>query len=329
MNRYSASRYSAFTLLEVLLTLAMSVVLMILIGGAIEFYARDLNVRDMEVRQVQVAAAVLQMIEDDLRGALHAKPIDTAALATLLTSAASQAAGGGGGGSGGSEGEDLSSAGIASESTEVIESTASADLLSGAAVLQSPGLIGNQFQIQIDVSRLPRLEEYMVMLDETASDIDDVPSDLKTVTYFVQSPGTIAGIVDPLATTDPQNQIEGAGGLVRRSLDRFATINALNTGGMTTLNQTGELLAPEVVSLEFSYWDGIMWQLQWNSDEMGELPLAVQVQIAVVDSPEAASLMNDPGSIASTTEPRLFTHVIRLPLARPIETSDTTSEVGL
>ncbi len=39
------------------------------------------------------------------------------------------------------------------------------------------------------------------MLDETTTDIDDVPSDLKTVAYFVQAAGMIGGVQDPLNST--------------------------------------------------------------------------------------------------------------------------------
>ncbi len=321
-------RRDGFTLLEVLLTLAMSVVLMLIIGNALSFYASDLNVRNLEVRQVQVASAVLQMIEDDLRATLHGEPIDTAALASMLESLGSDA---GGGGAVPDEDEDLSAAGI--EGTEADTEAPPADLTTGSAALQSPGLIGNQSQIQVDVSRLPRLEEYIVMLDGTTSDIEDIPSDLKTVTYYVQSSGMTGGVADPLTQPDTATAGLGAapGGLVRRSLDRFATVYAVDTGVQMTLNQTGELLAPEVVAIEFSYWDGSIWQLQWNSDEMGELPQAVQVQIAVVDSAETAASMSDPGSLATNpVQPRLFTHVIRLPLARPIDTSiDTTTGAAL
>lgn len=315
-----------FTLLEVLLTLAMSVVLMVLIGGAIQFYARDLNASNVQIRQVQVGAAVLQMIEDDLRAAMHPEPIDTAALASLLASAAAPSSGGGGGGGGASE--DLSAAGVASDETLPPDTGLPVDLVSGASVLQRPGLIGSEYQIQVDISRLPRLEEYMVMLDETAGDIDDIPSDLKTVTYFVQSAG-ITGVADSLGQFDAETASGGASGLVRRSLDRAVTTTALTSGGLTTLNQTGELIAPEVVSLEFSYWDGLMWQLQWNSDEMGELPLAVRVQIAVVDAADTATSAE--GTTTETaSEPRLFTHIVRLPLARPVDlTDDTLTGAGL
>ena len=79
MIRVRAGLNRAFTLLEVLLTLAMSVVLMGLIGTAFQFYAVDMNVRNMDIQQTQMAAAVMQMIEDDLR-AFHSEPADMSGL---------------------------------------------------------------------------------------------------------------------------------------------------------------------------------------------------------------------------------------------------------
>lgn len=304
----------AFTLLEVLLTLSMSVVLMILVGGAIQFYARDMNVYDMDIRQTQLASAVMQMIEDDLRATLHSEPVDMSGLEALLASTAGDSGGGGGE-------EDLSAAGIDSEETSLPAETAALDLQSGVAVLETPGLIGNQNQIQIDLSRLPRLEEYVAMLDDTVNQLDDVPSDLKTVAYFVQPAGMIGGIQDPLNSLDPDASTISAGGLVRRSLDRAASVEAASTGGLTLLNQTGELLAPEITGIEFSYWDGLTWQLEWSSDEYGELPLAVQVSLYMADPASFVS-----GDLPLPTTPsmsdgtmRTFTHIVRLPLARPIE----------
>ncbi len=203
------------------------------------------------------------------------------------------------------------------------------------AILQTPGLIGNQTQIQIDLSRLPRLEEYVAMLDEDNTDIEDIPSDLKTVAYFVQPAGMIGGVQDPLNLLDPEAEIGAeigaAGGLVRRSLDRAATVQAATTGNLTMLNQTGELLAPEITAIEFSYWDGVTWQLEWNSDSYGELPLAVQVRLQMGDPVLAAS---SPSSSALSTgldeTTRSYMHVVRLPMARPIDESDEAlMEAGL
>ncbi|MGB1817602.1 MAG: PulJ/GspJ family protein, partial [Rubripirellula sp.] len=190
----------AFTLLEVLLTLAMSVVLMGLVGTAFQFYAVDMNVRNMDIQQTQLAASVMQMIEDDLRATLHSEPADMSGLEELLSSSLGGAEEGGQSGGSSSE-EDLSAAGISMEVEEepldAIETT-SLDLTSGVAVLQTPGLVGNQYQIQLDLSRLPRLEEYVQMMDDTTADLQDVPSDLKTVAYYVQSDEATGGVLDSL-----------------------------------------------------------------------------------------------------------------------------------
>ena len=322
-HHYRRSGRAAFTLLELVLTVSMSVVLMGLIGAAIQFYARDMDVNDMDIRQTQLAAAIMQMIEDDLRGTVHNDPVDMSGLATLLSSVGGQTAAAGGGGGGGGE-EDLSAAGVAPEEDESLleEEVAAPDLTSGVAVLQSPGLIGNQFQIQIDVSRLPRLEEYVTMLDETATDLEDVPSDLKTVTYFVQPAGAL-GVVDALATASG-TAVDDGGGLVRRSLDRAATTYAATTGSLAALGQTGDLLAPEVLAIEFSYWDGTIWELQWSSDEFGELPLAVQVKLTM-SNPIAASAGLSADDENAT---RMFTHIIRIPMAKPMEAETESEELA-
>ncbi|MAI73879.1 MAG: prepilin-type cleavage/methylation domain-containing protein [Rhodopirellula sp.] len=321
----------AFTLLEVLLTLAMSVVLMGLIGTAFQFYAVDMNVRNMDIQQTQLAASVMQMIEDDLRATLHSEPADMSGLEQLLSASLG---GEEGGGQGGESEEDLSAAGIsmemAEEPLEAIETT-SLDLTSGVAVLQTPGLVGNQYQIQLDLSRLPRLEEYVQMMDETTTDLQDVPSDLKTVAYYVQSAEATGGVLDSLAELDPDASELMSGGLVRRSLDRAATVEAATMGNVSTLNQTGDLLAPEIKSIEFSYWDGLTWQLEWSSDEFGELPLAVQVRVYMVDPALAATEDADTISALGPDSMRAFSHIVRLPMAVPIETEEDEdlSEAGL
>jgi hypothetical protein len=161
-----------------------------------------------------------------------------------------------------------------------------------------------------------------------------VPSDLKTVAYFVQDAGTLGGVQDPLNTLDPESiETTASGGLVRRSLDRAATVFAAEGGGVTLLNQTGELLAPEITGIEFEYWDGLIWQMEWSSDEYGELPLAVKVRLYMLDPVLAAS--QDPQSLAAqglaSEAMRAFSHIVRLPLARPIEVSeeDELSEAGI
>lgn len=313
-----------FTLLELVLTLAMSVVLMVLIGGAVQFYGRDMNLRDMDLRQTQLAAALIQMIENDLRSCVFGEPTDMQPLETLLASTS--------GGEIVDSEEDLSAAGIESDDAGLTDESSGADLLTSTTVLQSPGMIGDSTSIQIDLSRLPRLEEYQVLFDATIGNLEDIPSDLKTVTYYVQAAGTIAGVQDQLegvtnqatsgtASTLPSGgsvaggSVAGglvAGGLVRRALDRSGTVYATQISGLTALSQSGDLLAPEVTAITFEYFDGTNWLTYWNSDEFGQLPFAVRVRIS----------MNDVSSIEENAV-RQFSHVVQIPLARPVETDDT------
>jgi hypothetical protein len=194
-------------------------------------------------------------------------------------------------------------------------------------MLQTPGLVGTSYEIQVDVSRLPRLEEYQWITDANTANLDDIPSDIKTITYYVQSAGVLGGAIDPLdaavATSADGSAVTSPGGLVRRILDRAVTGQAMNNGGTLALGQSGELLAPEVVSIEFSYWDGLIWQVSWDSDSMGELPLAIQVTIDVIASSDVPILAADPAALEAMAT-RTFMHTIRLPVARPVDTTVTT-----
>ncbi|MGB7347048.1 MAG: prepilin-type N-terminal cleavage/methylation domain-containing protein [Pirellulaceae bacterium] len=306
-----------FSLLEVMLTLAMAVVLMGLVGWAFQFYTRDMNGAHLEIQQTQLASAIMQMIEDDLRATLHPEPVDMSALETVLSAQ--------GGGNAAAEDPALAAAGI-SEPEMTEPAVEAPDLTSGTAILATPGLIGNQFQIQIDVSRLPRLEEYGLMMDQDSANIEDVPSDIKTVTYFVQAPG--AGVTDPLDAIGNETavQSEVTGGLVRRVLDRAVTTYAAETGNLSQLAQTGQILAPEVISIEFQYYDGITWQLEWSSDELVELPLAIRIDLSMTSTmAESAGL-----SIGDEGATRVFTHIVRLPMAKMIEEEEeeTTDTAG-
>ena len=310
LNHCKSNR-TGFTLLEVFLTLAMAVVLMGLIGSAIQFYARDMNVNNMDVRQTVLAGAIMQMIEDDLRLTIHPESADLAALEELMSATlgdGAQAAA-----DTGLSDSGLSAAGIAPLEDDTEEVT---EEVTDVTVLQTPGLIGNQYQIQIDISRLPRLEEYAAMFDENAGNIDDIPSEIKTVSYFVQPAGTVTGVSDPLEEVGGSaNADEPLGGLVRRSLDRFAATYAALNGSQSQIDQTGEILAPEVIGIEFQYFDGINWQLEWSSDQLEELPLAVRVDLTMAN---AISIARG-DDVDSEDAVRTFTHVIRLPMARPIE----------
>lgn len=133
----------------------------------------------------------------------------------------------------------------------------------------------------LDISRLPRPDEYMVQQQSIMSrEVSDVPGDMKTVSYYVQAP-TNMGISDKLnlvtTTVDNGGMV---GGLVRQQLDRGVLAVAEEQGQSQQLMRTGELIAPEVISLEYSYYDGMQWATSWDSSTQG-LPLLVEISLAM------------------------------------------------
>ncbi|QDS92984.1 hypothetical protein FF011L_17390 [Roseimaritima multifibrata] len=319
----------AFTLLEMILTLSLAVILTALVGGALSFYGNNMETRDQEVRRVQLATAIMKMIGDDLKATLIIEEFDASALASALASTGMDAASGGGEGEAESTESGSALLDIDEDSMGTGEEV-SDDLATEAVMLQRPGLMGNQYQIMFDISRTPRLEDFQQVAQDVSEGLMDIPSDLKTVTYYVQQEGT-TGVQDPLTQISEGLSIgsPNSGGLVRRAVDRLVTRYAMDSGNVTGLNMTGDLLAPEVLQIQFAYWDGFMWQIEWNSDEMGELPMAVQVRLTL-GKRGVDSTVVDP---TSSDQVRVFQQIVRLPMGRLVEEDefedDGMSGVGL
>ncbi|MFN7627801.1 MAG: hypothetical protein ACK5PZ_13300, partial [Pirellula sp.] len=77
---------------------------------------------------------------------------------------------------------------------------------------------------------------------------------------------------------------------------------AYQVGNTTQLLRTGELIAPEVLGIEFSYFSAANgWQTQWDSSTLG-LPNVVKVTIAMQSESMARSNPITPGlSLSSIT----------------------------
>jgi type II secretory pathway pseudopilin PulG len=321
-----------FTLLEVILTLSLAVIIMGLVGGAMRTFVNEMDDQDQQLRQTQLAMQLLAMIETDLRSSLHPEPIDTQSLESFLEDSGSAESTSLIGEDADGEVVDLSAAGIegppATQEDTAVETNASFTV-TGGIVLERPGLIGTADVIQFDISRLPRLEEYSPILGDGTGRLIDVPSDMKTISYYVQASGTVGGVQDDFATLATNlglmdSTLDG-GGLIRRSLDRAITVGAA-ANGLSQLSLTGRIMAPEVTEIAFQYWDGLTWAAQWDSDVLGELPLAVEIQMTIQNRSDDETSMSS-GDLSTAVT---YRHVVRLPLARKIKesTDETTSETS-
>ncbi len=285
---------SAFTLLEVILSLALIVVATALIGSLMQIFARNFATRGDDIRREQLARALLSQIADDIRGVVLPQEYDTSVLEQLMGSS-------GGGGGGAATAPVEATSGLASETAASENSTTSAtatsDVLAETVTTSlPPGIYGDQYSLIVDVSRIPRPDEYVVQQATLVdSFLTDVPGDMKTVTYYVQQP-TNMGIQDSLAQfaapTDPTTAYSA--GLVRRQLDRGVTAYAEEMGDTQRLQRTGDLLAPEVVALEFAYFDGVDWLYEWDSSTQS-LPWLVEITLAMQSASASAEAQLAPG----------------------------------
>ncbi len=310
-------RLSGMTLMEVIVALGLSVALMSLVGSALQFYAVTLSQRDEQVRRALVARGVMAMISSDLRACVWSEPQDLNVVGEMLSSANGQGAAlasglGATSATGGDAGAGTDDGMAMEEGSEVM-----LDLAFNFSATARPGLIGSSTEILFDVSRLPRVDQMTLDMNAAPSVLQDVPSDLKTVSYHVQAAGT-GGVNAPLSTTGSMSE----GGLVRRVLDREASRYANQMGDVTRLLQTGSLVAPEVESLEFGYWDGTMWLTSWHSDDMGSLPLAIRVRVYLQAKPNADQTL--------VSAPEMYETIVRLPMAsavipEPVEATDAAA----
>ena len=314
----------AFTLLELILSLALTAVVAGLMGSLIQLYLVNQETGRDSVRQAQMARAILNMIAEDVRTTVRYQKFDTSGLVQLLSTDTGSSGGGASGGgapSGGASGGGASGGGAPSggassggaSSGGASGGGASGGGASGAStstapVALPPGIYGSSTSIEIDVSRLPRPDEYYPKMGNTSTGtLGDMPSDVKTVGYYVQSPRS-DGVQDSLgqlsqeaASLTSAPVASPNGGLVRRSVDRAVTQYAYEIAQSSQLLRTGELIAPEVLALEFQYFDGATWQTQWDGSQQG-LPHVVKITIAMQRDSLSKSKPLDPGiAISSIT----------------------------
>lgn len=357
------------TLLELLLALGLTGVIMVVISIAIDLHLRTFNTRRANVEESQLARALLRHIAKDLRSTVWYEPIDltgvqqisvTEEVAELLESVdgaggaledgGDSAPGGdtgrddtgrddtgggdtGGDTGGGDMGDDtgmLDDGGLLGDmGLDMGVTENNVDIAGAIEPTSVPGLFGNQFELRVDVSYLPRADQYdmSAMNPADTGGVRDMTSDVKSVSYFLQT----SDEADPAAMLSG-SAISGIAGLARRQQDRAVTAWASDSGGLEAADHSGALLAPEVNYLEFRYFDGLDWYTEWDSEQMEGLPVAVEITIGM--DPAGGV---DPGTLdvgeqtdlaMEDTEEHKYRMVVHLPVAKPAELEEM-SEMDL
>jgi len=251
-----------------LLAMLVSVMLMGALYVAVEVQLRQAQAGRDVIEQSTLAHSLMARMTNDIKKCVtNIAPVQPPPLFTQAATGNTAAAGSSAGTP--SSGTDSSSAN--SSSTPATNKATSSDPSSGSSATSLPptrdtiqfqlGVKGDANSLSLYISRLPYIYEKNVLPGE-------VLSDLRIVTYWLATDGST-----PL-------------GLVRRE---FKDVTSDEANGTASGPNTGVIIAPEVQSLQFRYFDGLNWFDSWDGTQLGldgvtpiGPPTAIEITLGVV-----------------------------------------------
>jgi len=309
---------SAFTLLEVLLSMSIAVVLLAAVYAVVGYQLRYAQAGREVIEGATLSRSLFTRMNSDISMAIglsdacrFRRQQQGGDAGAAGDAAADPAAGGStptGGGStpaaGGSTPTSTSKTGTGGMSggTTPAPAAASSSSMSSMAMgggmgsVQLPlGVIGNASELHLYMSRVPG-----EVFSPQPEELGGITCDLRRVSYWLAS--------------------EGEGGLCRMEV-RLVTSD---DGVAPSVPSDSEkyLMAPEVKSLEFSYFDGSEWTSSWDSTAAGPdgvtpigSPRAIRITMGVVP----------PGKTGNAEqELKYYRHVVAVPTANGTQTQDNT-----
>jgi prepilin-type N-terminal cleavage/methylation domain-containing protein len=279
-----------FTLVEILVALALSGLLLLGINAAMQHYWRLSTVGRIDAERMQIARSLSRRMGMDLRSMLYEEaPADPAETSDTTTT----------GDTGGTGEEPATSSSTAATEGETVEFT---DPMAVASV----HLIGGPEGLTFATVR-PRRNRIAYLAAQSAVNDDD-QSDVRRVSYYYQAGSVGVDVSAGLAGT------AGVGGLYYRNVDqRYEEWAEAN--GTAGAPEPGELLAAEVGGVQFEYYDSttMTWLPDWNSDTYAGLPRAIRVTLLFHPATAAATRLLAESVTSPSTEQVTFT--IDLPAA--------------
>lgn len=324
-----------FTLLEIVLALGLSSLLLAALYTALQMHWSSSSLGQVEMERSQVARALFRRIETDLRAvvfrdsALTSSTDDGSSSSSASTSSGSTSSSGistsgtssstgsgsssTSGGSGGSTSS--SSTGSSSGSSSGSSTTTTTENYS----TQKTGMFGDSQTIVAHVGLPGRATDQSAAASGSANGTSAgyVSSDMQSVAYFLL--GSNSTLAQQLSSSLNSPFGKQATGLARLQGDRMAMQAADESGDLSSMVSSVKLLAPEVASISFEYFDGVSWTTTWDSATSNSIPNAVRITIEFLPPVATGGWYSRPVS-ASTDR---FQHTVALPLAQPYVPEDS------
>jgi type II secretory pathway pseudopilin PulG len=284
----------AFSLLEVVLALGLSVVLFAAITAAIQLNLSGLTKQRIRIERKQIARASLAMMANDLRAGIQYKAADFSGLDNLVKSQSMM----------------LGSLMGAEGTEEVPNEEVGSEVYDEELVSYRPLFLGTEMSVMLDISRMPRLDQYNPLV-ASSQGMAQTPSDIKSIAYFVS-------LSDGGIQTEVQFSPTVPGGLYRREIDRAVAAYMGDVGMPAEPDIYSQLVSSEIAQLNFRYFDGADWLTNWNSEEQGGFPLAIEITIVI--DPARTSANNQTYSFTGYDQQTMeqYRQVVHLPVSEPI-----------
>lgn len=328
--RHPTSEFvSGFTLLELILALGLASLLLAALYTALQMHWSSSALGHVEMERSQVARALFRRIETDIRSVVFrdaalTSSTETASSSTGSTSSESTSDSTGSTGSGGS-----TSSGSSGTSGSTTNETSSGSTGSSSSTTtttenystQKTGLFGDEQSLIVHVSlpsRASSLGAAAVSTNTAATDetAGYVGSDMQSIAYFMAGSGSTLAQQLSGSLSSPLGQSTG---LARLQGDRMAMQAADESGDLTSMAAGVKLLAPEVASISFEYFDGVSWTTSWDSGTSNSIPNAIRITIDFLPPVTSGGWYARPVSHSTDR----FQHTVALPLAQPYVSEDS------
>jgi len=279
--RLFARPRAAFTLLEMVLALAIGVLLMTGLYFALDMHLAATTSGRLQVDQAQVARNVLKNIQSDFKD--HLATLDAYPSAKAAAAAASGTT-------------------TTTTATATTSAAMTYTLPSGATTTSFPfnlGVQGDSTYCTIYISKLARAVVDAQQTDPTTAGgatMQAEDSDLRRITYWLNTAGTkgLARQEIKVVTSDD------------------TSVTNLPPAGVDDMTK---IVAPEVVAISFEYFDGTNWQATWDGTQPGidgvtpiGPPVLIAITISVARSDNLNAGPDDPGV-------RQYRHCVQIPTA--------------
>jgi len=276
---------TGFTLLELVVALALSVLLLTAIASAIDMLWRTSEFGKERVKQSQLARAIFRKLEVDLRSLTYINPAESEEAEDLLA-----------------EDELLEEDESANETTTIsIAGLEDQTVGTEFGIIGGPDWLTITLSEPVDTSQLnPQSsgEDHRHTAAGTGMPLAQSLCSQKVITYFINT-GLQSGFSN--SSADMQS------GFIRRMQP--------NCYGETEQMFQDQIIAPEVAQLQLRYFDGQQWVTNWDSREFYALPLAIEIRMTLKRHQQPANATRPIASQQAQTTSEEYRYVVAVPMA--------------